>query len=316
MWLDHRFALSFRDVEDLLAERAVGSIGLAMSGTGMRSSSRSTGNAAISGAVDQDGDVLEVLARRHRDTSAAMRFFRKLLEGRGGLRLQRVTDKLRSCPCAFRQLGLPAPNRAGQYKNNRADGIPADTTERERPTPRFKPEAEVRRVLGVHAAIQSSFRVARHRLKAIHHRVRRERDFNSWKLGTCVRCEKMRATTVGSRFHRRKLLGNALRQALLAWTLASALCASVGQSQFPPRNDRVDTDQSAREERERRQWVEVMRSVRSRRAHARLGSAASSFEARAICPVLAGPYEIPFSSPKGVSTRKSCYDRPLERAPA
>ena len=90
-----------------------------------------------------------------------------------------------------------------------------------------------RRVLGVHAEIQSSFRVARHRLKAIHHRVRRERDFNSWKLGTCVRCEKMHATTAGSRFHRRKLLGNALRQALLAWTLASALCASVGTVAVP-----------------------------------------------------------------------------------
>ena len=106
---------------------------------------------------------------------------------------------------------------------------------------------------------------------------------------------------VGSRFHRRKLLGSALRQALLAWTLASALCVSVGQSQFPPRDVRVDTDQSATEDRERRQWVEAMRSVRSRRAHARLGSAASSVEAQALCPVLAGPNEIPFSSRKGVS---------------
>ena len=106
---------------------------------------------------------------------------------------------------------------------------------------------------------------------------------------------------LGSRLHLRKQLHNALRQALLAWTLASALCVSVGQSQFPPRDVRVDTDQSATEDRERRQWVEAMRSVRSRRAHARLGSAASSVEAQALCPVLAGPNEIPFSSRKGVS---------------
>ena len=71
-------------VPRLLGTCAIGSIGLAMSGAGMRPSSRSAGNAASSEAADQDGDVLDIPVTRHRDTSAAMRFFRKLLEGRGG----------------------------------------------------------------------------------------------------------------------------------------------------------------------------------------------------------------------------------------
>ena len=71
-------------VPRLLGTCAVRRVGLAMSGAGMRPSSRSAGNAASSEAADQDGDVLDIPVTRHRDTSAAMRFFRKLLEGRGG----------------------------------------------------------------------------------------------------------------------------------------------------------------------------------------------------------------------------------------
>ena len=36
---------------------------------------------------------------------------------------------------------------------------------------RFKSEAQVQRFLAVHAAIHNSFRLARHGLKAIHHRL-------------------------------------------------------------------------------------------------------------------------------------------------
>jgi len=32
-------------------------------------------------AVDQDGDVLDILVQRHRDKKAAKKFFRKLLKG-------------------------------------------------------------------------------------------------------------------------------------------------------------------------------------------------------------------------------------------
>jgi len=53
-------------------------------------------------AVDQDGDVLEILVVRRKDTRAARRFFRKLLKGQGQLPLDIITDKLASYGAAKR----------------------------------------------------------------------------------------------------------------------------------------------------------------------------------------------------------------------
>ena len=65
-------------------------------------------------AVDQDGDVLDILVTRRRDAWVAKRFFRKLLKSQGGSPLQPVTDKLRSYAAARRELGLSATHRTGQ----------------------------------------------------------------------------------------------------------------------------------------------------------------------------------------------------------
>jgi putative transposase len=47
-------------------------------------------------AVDQDGDVVDILVQTHRDRKAAKRFFRKLLKGLRYSPRAIVTDKLRS----------------------------------------------------------------------------------------------------------------------------------------------------------------------------------------------------------------------------
>ena len=46
--------------------------------------------------VDADGSVLDVLMQRYRETTAAKRFFRKLLKRQGFTRRVFVTDKLKS----------------------------------------------------------------------------------------------------------------------------------------------------------------------------------------------------------------------------
>ena len=53
-------------------------------------------------AVDQDGDVIDILGQPRRDRRAAKRFFRKLLKGQGGEPRRLVTDKLRSYGAAHR----------------------------------------------------------------------------------------------------------------------------------------------------------------------------------------------------------------------
>ena len=124
VWLYHRFTLSFRYVEGLLAER-----GVTVSYEAIRFWCRKFGPAyartlrrrqgrlgdmwhvdelfiTIPGeryylyylwrAVDQDGDVLDILVTRHRDRKATTRFFRKVLKQQGKAPWQLVTDKLRS----------------------------------------------------------------------------------------------------------------------------------------------------------------------------------------------------------------------------
>ena len=211
VWLYFRFTLSFRDVKDLLAER-----GVTVSYEAVRLWCRKLGPAfarslrrrqgrlgdiwqvdevfiKIRGerrylwrAVGQDGDVLDILVTRRRDARAAKRFFRKLLKGQGGSSWQLVTDKLGSYAAARRELGLAATHRTGWYEDNRAEVPHQHTREQERQMRHFKSGAQAQCFLAVHAAIQNAFRVARHRLKAMHHRLLREQAFDTWKLATCL----------------------------------------------------------------------------------------------------------------------------------
>ena len=104
VWLYHRFCLSFRDAEDLLAQRGVTvtyetirqwcrTFGPAYART-LRRHRGQMGDTwyldelfvTIQGrqqylwrAVDEDGDVIDILVQSRRDRRAATRFFRKLL---------------------------------------------------------------------------------------------------------------------------------------------------------------------------------------------------------------------------------------------
>ena len=53
-------------------------------------------------AVDQDGDVIDILVQSRRNRSAATRFFRKLLKAQGRVPRRLITDKLRSYRAAHR----------------------------------------------------------------------------------------------------------------------------------------------------------------------------------------------------------------------
>ncbi len=171
---------------------AADKVGSVTSGMWTSCSSRSAANAIIFGersrrAVDQDGDVLDILVTRHRDKRAAKRFFRRALKHQGRPPLQLVTDKLRSYPPAHREVFPSATHRTGQYENNRAEVSHQHTRERERQMRRFKSAAQVQRFLSFHGLIHNLFRVARHRLKAVHHRLLRERAFTDWRKAACDR---------------------------------------------------------------------------------------------------------------------------------
>jgi putative transposase len=145
VWLYHRFNLSYRDIEDLLAERSISvsyvSIRLWCNKFGpkyaqrLRRKHQGYGDTfyidevfvKIQGqrhylwrAVDQDGEIVDVFLQKRRDGKAAKRFFKRLLRKHKGEPRKIVTDKLRSCGVFHRELIPETIHDTSQYAYNRA----------------------------------------------------------------------------------------------------------------------------------------------------------------------------------------------------
>ncbi len=99
-------------------------------------------------AVDQDGEVVDVLLQTRRDAAAAKRFLKRLLKSHGGEPRKIVTDKLRSYGVAHRQLMPDVVHDTSQYVNNRAELSHQPTRVRERGMRRFKSIGQVQLQLG------------------------------------------------------------------------------------------------------------------------------------------------------------------------
>jgi putative transposase len=137
-------------------------------------------------AVDQDGDVIDILVQKHRNAHAAKRFFRKLLKGQGSEPWRLVTDKLRSYAAAHRIVMPSVAHDTRQYANNRAEVSHQPTRQRERLMRRFKSAGQAQRFLSVHGVVQNLFRLGRHLLRSAHYRLLRSRSFQDWIEATGV----------------------------------------------------------------------------------------------------------------------------------
>jgi putative transposase len=90
-------------------------------------------------AVDQDGDVIDILVQPRRDQRAAERFFRKLLKGQEREPRRLVTDKLRTYETARRTLMPSVLHETERYANNRAEVWHEPIRQRERQMRGFNP---------------------------------------------------------------------------------------------------------------------------------------------------------------------------------
>ena len=109
-------------------------------------------------AVDQDGDVLDILVQSNRDKKAAKKFFRKLLKTVQYVPRVIITDKLRSYGVAKAEV-LPSVEHLQQkYQNNRAENSHQATRLRERVMRRFKSARYDQRFLSAFGIISSHFR--------------------------------------------------------------------------------------------------------------------------------------------------------------
>ena len=211
VWLYFRFTLSFRDIEEMLAMRGVCltyetvrewclKFGQTYA-KGLRRRSPRPGDQwhldevflKINGrlhylwrAVDQDGDVLDILVQSRRDKKAAKKFFRKLLKESRYVPRVIVTDKLQSYSAATAEVMPGVEHLQQKYQNNRAENSHQPTRLRERVMRRFKSSGHAQRFLSVFGVINSHFRVGRHLYRASGYRAVLKSRFAEWKRAICV----------------------------------------------------------------------------------------------------------------------------------
>ena len=130
-------------------------------------------------AVDQDGNVLDILVQPRRDAKAAKRFFRKLLTKQCRVARVLVTDKLRSYQVAHREVMPSVGHRQSRYLN-RAENSHQPTRHRERAMKRFRTPGAAQRFRAVFSVISPHFRPRRHRLTADDYRTEMADRLATW----------------------------------------------------------------------------------------------------------------------------------------
>jgi putative transposase len=188
VWLYLRFTLSIRDVEELMAHR-----GIVVSREAVRcwvnkfgpliaSNLRSrrgppTGRwhldemvVKIAGrrmylwrAVDDEGEVLDVMVQKRRNAAAAMKLLRALLKNQGVSPEFITTDGLAAYGAAVAELGMERRHRpGGMRENNRVENSHLVIRRRERKQQKFKSQGSAQRFLACHAAVFNTFNLQPH----------------------------------------------------------------------------------------------------------------------------------------------------------
>jgi putative transposase len=210
VWLYFRFTLSIRDVEELLAQRGievsreavrcwVNKFGPLMAANLRRRRGPPTGRwhldemvVKIAGrrmylwrAVDDEGEVLDVLVQKRRNKHAALKLLRKLLRNQGIHPETITTDKLASYRAAARELGLTGRHRpGGMRENNRAENSHLAIRRRERKQQKFKSQGSAQRFLSAHAAIYNVFNTQTHLISRTGLRTLRAQAHRDWAAAT------------------------------------------------------------------------------------------------------------------------------------
>lgn len=212
VWLYFRFSLSLRDVEEMLAER-----GIEVSYETIRCWTKKFGppfakrlkklrpapsprwhldemvcwvrgrRMYLWRAVDDEGEVLDLVMQRKRDTEAALKLLRRLLRNQPVEPERIVTDGLGSYASALAELELGHLHAPGRLReNNRAENSHLPIRRRERQQQGFKSQASAQRFLTTHSAVYNTFYKQRHLTSRSVLRQFRADAFDAWSQATCA----------------------------------------------------------------------------------------------------------------------------------
>ncbi len=137
-------------------------------------------------AVDQDGEVLDILVQSRRSKKAAKKFFRKLLKGLQYVPRVIITDQLKSYQAAKQEVMPSVEHHQGKGQNNRAENSHQPTRLRKRVMRRFKSAGHAQRFLSAYGQIAAHFRVGRHLYTAEGYREVMKSRFAIWGEVACA----------------------------------------------------------------------------------------------------------------------------------
>jgi transposase-like protein len=175
-----RFGLSYRDVEELLAERGIEVDHVTIYRWVQRftpllaEAARPCRHAVgdrwwvdetyvkvvgrwryVYRAIDQFGQVIDVLVSTHRDVKAARRFFQRVIATTKATPVEVVTDRAPVYPLVLEELLPAAWHRTDRYANNRIEADHGRVKARLRPMRGLKHDRNAGVVIAGHAFVQN-----------------------------------------------------------------------------------------------------------------------------------------------------------------
>lgn len=138
-------------------------------------------------AVDQNGNVLDILVQSRRNKKAAKKFFCKILKGVQYVPHVIITDKLKSHGAAKREILPGVEHRQHKGLNNRAENSHQPTRLREKKMRKFKSVKQAQRFLSACGLIAGHFQPRRHRLNAQEYRATLQGRFLMWNEVTGIK---------------------------------------------------------------------------------------------------------------------------------
>ncbi|MDB5405258.1 MAG: family transposase [Rhodospirillales bacterium] len=138
-------------------------------------------------AVDDEGEVLDMLVQKRRNKAAALRLLKKLLRKQSARAEAIVTEKLGSYGAAAREMKLSDRHLPGGLReNNRAENSHLPVRRRERKQQGFKSPGSAQRFLAAHAPIYNTFNLQPHLISRSGLRILRAGTHDAWVKATAA----------------------------------------------------------------------------------------------------------------------------------